>query len=119
MSKPQNGYQITANRTPYRRAGLDLSEPLTLSADALSDDEIAILKADPVVHIEEIDVPADQIAPADGEPLEPAKNAKELIEQIGKVEDVASLDALADGEDRKTVRDAIKAQRAKIQGEAE
>ncbi|MES1936690.1 HI1506-related protein [Salinisphaera hydrothermalis] len=119
MSQTQNGYKITANRTPYRRAGLDLSEPLTLSADALSKGQIETLKADPVVHIEETDVPADDVAPADGEPLKPAKNAKELIEQIGQVEDVASLDALADGEDRKTVLDAIKAQRAKIQGEAE
>lgn len=119
MSKTQNGYKITANRTPYRRAGLDLSEPLTLSADALTEAEIATLKADPVVHIEPLEIPADQIAPADGDPLTPAKNAKALIEQIGQVEDVASLDTLADGEDRKTVLDAIKAQRAKIQGEAE
>ncbi len=120
MSETPNGYKITATRTLYRRAGLDLRQPLILSADALTDEQIKTLKADPVVHIEPHDVPADQIAPADGEPMTPATTAKELIEQIKGVEDVASLTALIDGgENRKSVLEAIEAQRSKIESGAE
>ncbi|ROO28280.1 HI1506-related protein [Salinisphaera orenii] len=120
MSHTIDGYRITATRTLYRRAGLDLRAPVTLSAEALTADQIATLKADPVVHIEPADVPADADAPADGEPLTPAATAKELIERIKHVEDEASLDALVDGgENRKSVLEAISAQRATIQGQAE
>lgn len=53
MSRNIEGFKITASRTPYRRAGLDLSEPLLIGAHALSQAQLETLRADPVVHVAE------------------------------------------------------------------
>lgn len=115
MSHTIDGYQITATRTLYRRAGLDLREPVMISADALTEAQRSTLEADPVVHVEKVEIPADQVA-TEGEPLPPATNDTELMDQIQQVADTASLDKLAEGETRQNVLDAIQAQRENIDG---
>lgn len=64
MSKAKTAKQLTisAARRPYRRAGLDLSAPVTIAASCLSDAQLAALRADPVVAIGEADAAAPEPA---------------------------------------------------------
>jgi hypothetical protein len=57
---------------------------------------------------------ADVIEDDSAAPKVERKNAKELIETIGTCVTVEELDAIAEGEDRKTVLEAITARKAAL-----
>ncbi|MEQ9132656.1 MAG: hypothetical protein RJQ08_08445 [Salinisphaeraceae bacterium] len=115
MTKTVEVLKITANRPRYYRAGIRLGrDPVLVEVGELDKARLAALESDPALGIQRVQVDADEIAPAGGKAVAPPKTAEELIAMIGQVEDEASLDALAEGETRKTVNKAIEARRAEL-----
>ena len=94
--------RISASRTPYRRAHLNLTLPVEIEQSVLSADQLAALKRDPIVHIDAIEAAAM------------GHTADELIKQAAGLATVTELDALAENETRKTVLEAIKARRKEL-----
>ena len=89
--------RITSKHHNFRRCGLAHSQtPQTYDDGLFTEQQIAILKAEPMLVVEEI--ARDPLA---------RPNAKDMIEQAKAALTIEALDGLADGEDRKSVLDAI------------
>lgn len=63
-----DGLEVSSTRDGFRRAGLSWSKKPTVVALAdLTEDQVAMLKADPVLKVREVEMPADAENDNEGE----------------------------------------------------
>ncbi|PIE72288.1 MAG: hypothetical protein CSA20_08470 [Deltaproteobacteria bacterium] len=99
--------EIKSKREGFRRCGAAFStQPVAYPDDRFSDDELAILRRDPMLIVT---VKGDD----DGIPRGLA--AKETIRLVTQASDLSSLDALAEGEGRKSVLEAVRIRRRELE----
>lgn len=97
--------RITANKEGFRRCGIAHSKQATEHPDGTFDKtQLAILQLEPNLVVEIIEETKTPSGP----------NAKESIQLVQTAATLEDLDQLADGEERKTVVDAIEKRRAEL-----
>ena len=102
--------RITSKQDGFRRGGIAHSASPTDYPDSrFTAKELETLKAEPMLVVE---VVADQTQTKTQRP-----NATDTIAQVQAAETVEALDALAEGEDRKGVLEAISKRRTELAAE--
>lgn len=99
--------RITAKQDGFRRCGVAHSAtPTNHPDDRFSKQELATLQAEPMLFVE---ILPDTAAPKGNRP-----NATDTIALVQAAETVEALDALAEGEERKGVLEAITKRRTEL-----
>ncbi|WP_027714903.1 HI1506-related protein [Desulfuromonas sp. TF] len=100
--------RITAKKDGFRRCGIAHSKaPTDYPADKFTRDQLRGLKAEPMLTVEEIETEEKEKAP-------PRPNAAESIKLVVVAATLEDLDKLAEGEERKTVLEAIEKRRQEL-----
>ncbi len=98
--------KITSKRDGFRRCGMAHSAKPTLHRDGcFSKKQLDVLQAEPMLIVEifeGVDFVEDNL------------NARDTIKLVKEAGDLASLDVLAEGEERKSVLEAIAARRKEL-----
>ena len=98
--------RITSKQDGFRRGGIAHSAtPTQYPDDRFSKQELAVLQTEPMLVVELI----VEAAPKDTRP-----NVPTSVAQVQAAATIEALDALAEGEDRKGVLDAIAKRRAEL-----
>lgn len=94
--------QVTSKKEGFRRCGVSHpARPTDHPAGSFTEEQVEILKAEPMLTVVEIEEA-------------PKLSANEAIAKAKTAASVGELDALAQGEDRKSVLAAIEARRKEL-----
>jgi len=100
--------QISSKADGFRRCGIaHPATPTDYPDDRFTDEQLKELASEPMLVVA---VLGDDISGVSGN-----LNAKETIKLVQGAVDIESLDVLADGEDRKTVLEAIDVRRSELE----
>lgn len=109
--------KIIALQEGFRRCGIIHSRRgVTYDDDHWSPEQLAILKAEPMLTVQEIANEEDLSRNHRGSGSAARPNVADSIAAIKAATTLDELNKLAEGEDRKTVQPAIEARRAELQG---
>lgn len=96
---------IASKKEGFRRCGVaHAKEPVEYADGRWSAEQLKALKAEPMLVVTEVD----------GEKGDDKPNAKETIAMVKAAATIEALDALAAGEERKSVLEAIEARRKEL-----
>jgi hypothetical protein len=102
--------KITSKQDGFRRCGMAHStQPQSYADDRFSLEELDILQGEPMLIVEIVE---DEV-----QGIPHGLNARDTIKLVKEAGDIESLDVLYQGEDRKSVLDALLARRKELRQE--